>query len=247
VRPRTQSVLTHHVRCRDEWLEQAKAKLSADDRIEGALLYGSFGQGTIDVWSDIDLIVFSNDRNVSALVEGRLEFGDQFGTPLYVLDSTWNAPLDGAQVNVLYRLESGLPLYVDFNIWPLAMAGKPTDTQLVFEKASGLLPTVPSEFARWATYERQPRIAPEDLDEETLRHARFGMVPIAVKFCVRGERERLVNLLTGIGGPSVPHGTQAEMRAIRERLRALSPGEPKNSVDAIEAMCDIAEDVISLA
>lgn len=147
MRPRTQSVLTHHVRCRDEWLEQAKAKLSADDRIEGALLYGSFGQGTIDVWSDIDLIVFSNDRNVSALVEGRLEFGDQFGTPLYVLDSTWNAPLDGAQVNVLYRLESGLPLYVDFNIWPLAMAGKPTDTQLVFEKASGLLPTVPSEFA----------------------------------------------------------------------------------------------------
>jgi predicted nucleotidyltransferase len=228
-------------------LEQAKATLAADDRIEAALLYGSFGRRDVDVWSDVDLIVFSNDQNVSAMVEGRLEFGDQFGTPLYVLDSAWNAPLEGAQVNVLYRLESELPLYVDFNIWPLAMAGSPTDTQVLFETSPELLPAVPSRFAEWATYERQPRPSPGDLDEQILRHARFGMIPIAIKFCLREERERLVNLLTGIGAPSVPHGAGAEMTAIRERLRALSAGEPKEAVNAIEAMCDIAEDVIGLA
>jgi predicted nucleotidyltransferase len=247
VSQRTESLLADHSTCRKAWLEQATATLAADERVEAALLYGSFGRGNVDEWSDIDLIVFSEDQHVSAMVEGRLQFGDQFGSPLYVLDSTWNAPLDGAQVNVLYRLESGLPLYVDFNIWPLGMAGKPADTQLLFEKSLGLLPAVPSDFKEWATYKRQPRIAPEDLDEQTLRHARFGMIPIAIKFCVRQERERLVNLLNGIGAPSVPLGSRAEMTAIRERLRVLSRGEPKDSVNAIETMCDIAGDVIGLA
>ena len=81
VRQRTESLLADQASCRKAWLEQAKATLAADGRIEAALLYGSFGRANADVWSDIDLIVFSNDQHVSAMVEGRLEFGDQFGTP----------------------------------------------------------------------------------------------------------------------------------------------------------------------
>ncbi|MGO8859427.1 MAG: hypothetical protein ACLQRH_01455 [Acidimicrobiales bacterium] len=144
----------------------------------------------------MDLIVFSNDQNISMMVEGRLDLADKFGTPL----------------------ESGLPLYVDFNVWPSAMGGRPSDTEVLFEKCP----------------------SPYDLDEQILRHARFGMIPITIKFCVRRERERLVNLLAGIGAHAVPHGVRDEMIAIRERLRVLSAGEPRETVNAIEAMCGIA-------
>jgi hypothetical protein len=211
------------------------------------LLYGSFGTGDVDPWSDIDLVVFVADAVLPPVVADRRRFGDRFGSPLYVLDSTWNAPLAGAQVNMLYQLESGLPLYVDWNLWPLSMAARPEGTRLLFERSPGLIPPLPTGFEEWATYERQPGLSVDDVDDATLRCARFGMIPIAVKLCVRGQRTRLVRLLEGIGAGAVPEGSRGEMVAIRQHLTGLSQGQPPVTVATIGVMCDVAEEILGLS
>ena len=146
-----------HVERRDGWWRATEVALSFDDQVGAVLLYGSFGRGDADEWSDIDIIVFISDDRLAEVVADRTRFGERFGTAVYVLDSTWNAPVTGARVNVLYRLDTGLPLYVDWNLWPLSMAKQPLDTKVVFERSPGLIAPVATTFERWATYERQPR------------------------------------------------------------------------------------------
>jgi predicted nucleotidyltransferase len=231
---------------RDAWWRATKAALRSDDRVAAAavMLYGSFGRGDADQWSDIDIIVLIPDDRLAEVVADRSRFGDRFGTAVYVLDSTWNAPLTGAQVNVLYQLDTGLPLYVDWNLWPLSMAKQPFDTKVVFERSPGLITPVASNFERWATYERQPRPSWPLVDEDFRRHAYFGMVPIAVKFCVRGQRQRLERLLHGIGATEIPNDALGQMAVIRERLGELSIGQPQSAVDAVNALCNLAESVL---
>jgi predicted nucleotidyltransferase len=237
-------LLAVNTECRDAWWRATGAALSSDDRVTAALLCGSFGRGDADEWSDIDIIVFISDDRLAGVVADRSRFGEPFGTAVYVLDSTWNAPVTGAQVNVLYRLDTGLPLYVDWNLWPLSMATQPLDTKVVFERSPGLIAPVATTFERWATYERQPRPSWPVVDEDFRRHAYFGMVPIAVKFCVRRQRQRLERLLHGIGATDIPNDARGEMAVIRERLGALSIGQPQSAVDAVDALCTLAESVL---
>src|SRR5579859_5096987 len=117
VMPSDVEVLIEHELARQEWLDNASRVLSADRRVRAVILYGSLAREDADVWSDVDLIVIIDDASLEDVVATRLDFGSAFGDVAYTLDSFWNAPLDGAQVNVLYRLSSGLPLYVDWNLW----------------------------------------------------------------------------------------------------------------------------------
>jgi predicted nucleotidyltransferase len=242
----SQRRLREHIGYRAEWLRGAQSALRADQRAQAVVLHGSLGRGDPDEWSDIDVIVYVADVALPAAVEGRLTFGDPFGDRLYVLDSPWNAPLAGAQVNVLYRLESGLPLYVDWSLWPQSMAALPADTSLLYERSAGLVRPLRTTFNEWATYERQPRPSPNEVGADVLRHAQFGMVPIAVKFWVRRDRERLERLLRSIGVAVVPTGADGEITVIRERLQALSTGETPRTVDAVRTLCDTAADLLGV-
>ena len=84
------------------------------------------------------------------------------------------------------------------------------------------------------------------VDENFRRHAQFGMVPIAVKFCVRRQQQRLERLLHGIGATDIPDDARGEMAVIRERLAVLSIGEPQSAVDAVDALCNLADGVLRL-
>lgn len=238
-------LLDRHVERRDEWLDSAVGALAADRRVFALVLCGSLGRNDGDPWSDVDLVVFVDDDAVDDVVAARLQFVHGFGEALYTLDATWNAPLDGAQVNVLYRLSSGLPLYVDWNVWPRSMLGAPIDTQVLYEARHGAVPRVNDTFARWASYERQPRPDASELGDDALRHAHFGMVPIAAKFFARRRRDRLVGMLTGIGAQDVPESVQGEIAAVRERLAALSCGESPAAIEAVERLCDATQEFVS--
>jgi predicted nucleotidyltransferase len=139
----TSKRLAKHVESRERWLAAAVERLQSDERLVGGYLYGSLGRGDADEWSDIDLAVIVRDRDLSSIVANRLAFGEPFGDAVFILDSTWNAPIDGAQLNVLYLLDSGLPVYVDFNMFPAAMGELPSDTRLLFERPQTPLPRTP--------------------------------------------------------------------------------------------------------
>ncbi len=216
--------------------------LEQDRRIDAAILYGSYGRADTDLWSDVDLLVFVADSAIENMVAERTVFPERFGTVVYRLDSTWNAPIDGAQVNALYLLDSGLPLYVDWNFCPCSRAGLPVDTRPLFSRLSGPLPPSPATFAEWSrAVPNQPRPVVGEVEGEFLRHAHFGMVPIAAKFAARRNRAKLVSLLIGIGANAVPEGVIGELSAIRERLVTLSAGEPAEAVSAVQALCDVVQ------
>lgn len=232
------AILGEHLEVRAAWLESMAVALAEDRGLQAALLYGSLGRGDADVWSDVDAIIVIDDSVLRSVVADRLGFARRFGQPLYVLDSPWNAPLGGAQINVLYRLNSPLPLYVDWNFWPLSMAARPSDTSVIFQRSPDIPRAVPSRFEEWATFERQPT---PWLDDSARQHAQFGMVPIAVKFCVRRQRHRLVQLLEGIGAESVPESPHGEISVISERLEILGVGQDPEAVGAARTMCQLAE------
>ncbi|MGQ0433474.1 MAG: nucleotidyltransferase domain-containing protein [Microthrixaceae bacterium] len=243
MRPSVVDQLGSHVQKRREWLEAASDRLAEDPRVLAALLYGSFGRGTEDQWSDIDIIVFIDDDGLAEVVDDRLDFPASFGRVLYLLDSTWNAPIGGGQVNALYDVGSGLPLYVDWNFWPMRMAGRPEGTAVIVDRSVRGLTHIPKPFEEWATYERQPRPAAHAVPPAFVRHAHFGMVPIAAKFVARRQRLKLAAMLAGIGGSSeIPDSPSEEIAAVRERLRALSDGQSKDAIEAVERLCATAEE-----
>lgn len=244
----TSDQLNGHAEARRRWLAGATEILARDPRIEAAVLYGSFGRGDTDVWSDVDLLVFVTDVAINDVVADRMVFPERFGTVVYRLDSTWNAPVDGAQVNALYVLDSGLPLYVDWNFWPWFRAGLPADTRSLLSRPARRLQPTPATFAEWSqAVPKQPRPPVDEVDSEVLRHARFGMVPIAAKYAARGNRAKLVALLTGIGAEAVPDGAVGELSAVRGRLTALSPGEPPEAVLAVQTLCDAVQTYLGIA
>ena len=230
--------LAAHVQSRALLVAQLKAAIARDPDVNSAILHGSLGRGDADPWSDVDVVVFIQDEAIPRVVEHRLTLPHRLGEPVYLLDSPWNAPADGAQVNALYQLNSGLPVYVDWNLFPATMAGAPTDVQILHERQAGALPRLALTFAEWSTFDRQPRPDPAALPVDFVRHAWFGMVPIAAKFYARGTQDRLDRLLSGIGAQSHRDGEQA---AIRERFHALATGEERQAIAAVAALIDAAE------
>jgi predicted nucleotidyltransferase len=232
--------LARHTRARTRLVAELQARVSADPDVVGVFVHGSLGRDAADAWSDVDVVVFIDDDAIADAVQARMAFPGLIGAPVYVLDSPWNAPLDGAQINALYQLESGLPVFVDWSLFPAKMSAVPTDVQVLYEPRTDALPRLPVTFAQWAC-EGQPRPDPASLPFDVVRHAWFGMVPITAKFYARGARDRLVRLLIGIGAQPPADSAAAELAAIRDRFDALSPGESAPAVAAVAALIDAAQ------
>jgi hypothetical protein len=97
-------------------------------------------------------------------VQGRVIWPARFGEVLYVLDSSWNAPVGCAQVNALYSLGTVVPLYVDWNLWPASMVtSTATDGEVLFSRIA----ITEGSNRNLFDYERQGR---PSIDA-------FGMVP----------------------------------------------------------------------
>lgn len=228
------------MRARAEWLRRSVDKLAVDQRVEAVLLAGSLARGGGDAWSDIDLIVAVNEGHRASTIEATDAWVSAFGTPLYVLEAKWNAPVGAAQLNTLYDLDGGLPLYVDWNLWPVSIGVTATNTSTLFERRPGLLPAVETTIEEWWNgLERQRVPGGAASSPESLAHFQFGMLPIAAKYCARRSvDERLLQLIGAAEQPS--HGPE-DLLAIRRRLAELAPRQSRAAVAAIERLCDTVE------
>ena len=141
-----------YVPARSAWLSAAKEALAADERVVAVLLEGSLGRGAGDEWSDLDLVVVLGDAIAAEFLNARLEWVTRFGEVLLVLDSPWNAPPTGAQINAPYEVGLAMPLYVDWSLWPAAIAATPSDVRVLVARPTCRIPeagVTMDEFRRW--------------------------------------------------------------------------------------------------
>jgi predicted nucleotidyltransferase len=233
--PDLNAALGAFVTARTEWLSATRLAFEDDDRIAAVLLEGSLGRGDGDEWSDLDIVVVVEDAARNKILDGRLEWVAQFGDALFVLDSPWNAPETGAQVNVLYDVEAPMPLYVDWSLWPRTIAAVPTDLRVLVDRPQAPLPAAGvaiDVFRRWPRQQVSAAVRGRP-------HARFAMLPIIGKCIGRGDGERACRMLIDRGAPGCdPTDRVVQLGALRALISELGADEAPAVVRRLDEMCD---------
>lgn len=165
-----------------------------DERVAAVLVTGSLGRKTADLWSDIDLVIVLARGAEEDVLPNRDEFVRRFGVAVFVFDSPWNAPLDGAQVNALYDVGCDWPLYVDWDLWPADRGAVSPDVGVLLDRVG--LPLIEAPLDAYRSWPRQPR---PELTPEHLERARLAMLPIIAKCLVRGDDDRADRMLSNLG------------------------------------------------
>lgn len=161
-------------RRRDRILATLEDVLRADERVLAAWLEGSFGRGTADAWSDIDLHVVIRDDALARWLEQRDDLYRRLGRPVLVMPSS--ASEKGDYQGVIF---AG-PVWVDLAIHPASTAMREPDTRFLFDRAA-----VPVRLSAPIAAERRSQ----------LRHNLeffWAMSPIALKYIGRGRTQRAV-------------------------------------------------------
>lgn len=91
-------------------------KIFEEVAAEGHVL-GSVARGDSDIFSDLDVWLTFEDRNVKEVFENRLEYYSQIGDVVHVCEPPQNAPINGIQSFVLYKTKVGL-IPVDYYLCP---------------------------------------------------------------------------------------------------------------------------------
>ena len=117
--------------------------LSKDERFIAAWLTGSFGRGEADAVSDLDLTLVVSRRYSASLcarpepagaktTKERFDLFSSFGQPAAIHENNNNAPEGGTFTFVLYTPSA---LMVDWILLPQAIARRPAQSRLLFDKA----------------------------------------------------------------------------------------------------------------
>jgi predicted nucleotidyltransferase len=221
---------------RDEWLDMTASALAGDPRVVGWGLVGSFGRGEADTWSDLDLLVFVRDRDfdrfTAAETNGYWSTADRF------IDARRNAPAGATSIGSLY-IRSGLPVGVDWYVYPISMAAWPDDCAI--RRGADAAPPAGVSFADWNG--RGPRQAPLDEPASVQAADRLTMVPIAAKYVAR-RSESAVPMIQFLGARTPTGAPRDQLDALRERVAELSGECPAGLVCAVNAYLALVESTI---
>lgn len=114
-------------------LQTLHQTLENDERIVAAWLFGSKGRGGSDALSDLDLWLIMADGAFEELVADKLAFVSDLGELVFHLEAPQNAPVGGAYLAVQFDAPTA-PHHVDFYWQPQAIAVRPPETTLLFDK-----------------------------------------------------------------------------------------------------------------
>lgn len=188
------TTLSLYAASREDLLLRIHKTLEVDPRFIAAWLGGSYGRGTQDAVSDLDLFVVIKDefsypicRRQAAVASGsileRMELFQMFGEPANIHENHNNAPLNGTFSAVLYHHP---PVIVDWVLVPQSSAVRPNDTRLLFDKAG-----IPLQNFSQAKHEQQEKVA---LLAEKV--AFFSMMAAVIaKYIIRRNNQRVQELL----------------------------------------------------
>ena len=224
---------------RDRWLDEALPGLRLGLGVVGVALVGSLGRGEADDWSDVDLLVVVDDARVELFVDpspDRLWEGAEL-----VVDGRQNAPAGAMSVGTVY-VRSGLPLGVDWYVYPVSMAAWPSDCVVVHETTTELR-RVDDAFSVFNSA-GHPQVGASKTPDE-VRRARLAMVPIAGKYIAR-RSPRAVPMIEFVGATTLAAGSTPadQLHALREIAGRLSMGARPRLADAVESYLDVVESTI---
>lgn len=174
---------------RDRWLLETVSAV----RAHGVWLVGSLGSGAGDQWSDLDLIV---DGGEFLLDEA-----------LLTLEMPGNGPLGGAYTGAMYDID-GLPLWVDWYLWP---PGAPIPREARLLAGIGSVGRLDLSATLELVGREPPGPAP---DPEVFT---LAMLPLAAKHLARGDLEKATAMAAMLQAPSdMPVG--AALSAVLDRI-----------------------------
>lgn len=217
---------------RDRWLAEALGRLEDDPSVAAAGFVGSLGRGTEDDWSDVDLMIVVADERVSAYADAERLPGSAWLAAQ--LDARHNAPRGAGAVAAQYVVD-GLPLLVDWYVYPISRAVWPADARTVFDRAD--LPRTTDTFDQHlAGREAQP---PTPKPPEAHRLLQVMLVPVVAKRIVRRSPDT-ARMVEFVGGPYVEDASPVKrLQHLRAVLAERSDEAPARSVDAASAYLDL--------
>jgi hypothetical protein len=217
---------------REMWLTEVLGRLEDDPSVAAAGFVGSLGRGTEDDWSDVDLMIVVPDDRVSAFVDAERLPGSAWLAAQ--LDARHNAPRGAGAIAAQYVVD-GLPLLVDWYVYPLSRAFWPADARTVFDRAD--LPRITDSFDQHlAGREVQP---PTPKPPGAHRLLQVMLVPVAAKRIARRSRDT-ARMVEFVGGPYDEDASPAErLEHLRIVLTERSGEAPQRSVDAASAYLDL--------
>jgi predicted nucleotidyltransferase len=185
---------------RDAWLRDIAQSLANDERFVAAWLVGSFGNGSADELSDIDIVVVIEDSHADAVLEHAIQEIARFGETVWLQEVPGNAPSGGAYASAGFK-STPLPIAVDWYWHRLRLALYPSDARLLFDRGGVRPSDPPASFAELMSRRDLPagagrgRPAPSDADRIGFF---WAMVPVAAKYGARGRDEKAGVVLRGL-------------------------------------------------
>jgi hypothetical protein len=222
---------------REAWLGRAIGRLGADPAVRAAGLVGSLGRGDADDWSDIDLLIVVPDGQVDQYADAaRLPGSEQ---AIWSIDARHNAPRGAGAIGVRYVID-GLPLHVDWYVYPRSRAAWVADAKVIFD-CDGLSRLNDTFHEHQEKREVQP---PTPKAANAHRLLQVSLVPVAGKYVARRSPDagRMVEF---VGGPHAPEASPGEHLAILRRLLVQHRDEaPQEMLAASSRYLDLVEAVL---
>lgn len=189
------------------------------------LLIGSLGHSGGDAWSDLDLIAVPGNQYAG------LDIADLFGRQVIAsVTAPRNAPTGGDYLGVCLDV-SGLPLWIDWYVWPQATAAVPTDGTAIFDDLG--LPASELSFIPLIQGHSDPG-AQKHTDAAV---ATLLRIAVAAKYLARGDLDRLLAKMPDAQGLSIGD-TAALLHRTMDRLGRPDLAEAE---DATRRLVDLAE------
>jgi predicted nucleotidyltransferase len=197
---------------REAWLGRAIERLEADPAISAAGFVGSLGRGDADDWSDVDLLIVVPDDQVSHYADAT-----QLPRPDLVtwsIDARHNAPRGASAIGIDYGID-GLPLHVDWHVYPRSQVAWVADARVIFDEQG--LRRLDDTFREHLDKREVQPPAPKAANAHRL--LQLSLMPVAAKYVARRSADagRMVEF---VGGPYLPEATPAEYLTMLRRLLA---------------------------
>jgi len=173
-------------------------------------LVGSLGRGDADDWSDIDLLIAVPDGQVVRYADAtHLPASEQV---TWSIDARHNAPRGAGSVGVRYVID-GLPLHVDWYVYPDSQAAWVADAKVIFDRDG--FPRLNDTFHEHLRKREVQPPTPKAVNAHRL--LQVSLIPVVAKHLAR-RSDHAGRMLEFVGGPHAPRASPAERLEMLRRL-----------------------------
>ncbi|MEU7926350.1 nucleotidyltransferase domain-containing protein [Micromonospora sp. NPDC049107] len=194
---RAAALLAAVVEARTAWLAATVDVLHQRKSVWAAWLVGSFGRGSADPYSDVDLVVAVDDTTPQSVLDDPVAGLHLPGRLLFTRGKPRNAPAGGGYVTACVEL-AALPVLIDLYLWPATTAAIPTDGRLLLYRES----PPPRTGLAFMPLLDQHRTSDSTGADANHPASILFLVQLAAKYLARGDRQRHVAITQHLGFPS---------------------------------------------